>query len=453
MIDILISVLAFFAAIGVLVAIHEYGHFIVARFCGVKVVRFSIGFGPAILRWQGKETEYVIAAIPLGGYVKMIDDRKEPPITPEELPYTFMSKSVWQRIAVVLAGPAANILFAIFAYWLMFMIGIRGVIPVVGEVAPSSVAAEIGIKSGEEFVQIDNNKTGTWQEVVLAMVDRLGEDGTMQIQTITQGNDKPNVYNINLKKWKSSDQIEDVLASMGITPRQPVLPAIVGEVISGEPSELAGFRSGDEFIAVNGEKMTSWQAVVERIMVNAEKPLTFTIKRNNALQDIEATPRWLEKNTGEKIGYLGIKVELIAYPDSFTRLQRFSPWAAFEQAIDKTIHYSVLTLDMMRKMIVGQVSLSNLSGPVTIAHGAGQTVSIGFQYYLGFLALISISLGVINLLPIPVLDGGHLFYYLIEVVTRRKVPERVQIIGYQIGLTFIIILMSLAFYNDFIRFS
>ncbi|MFO1258871.1 MAG: sigma E protease regulator RseP [Gammaproteobacteria bacterium] len=454
MTDILISLFAFIFAIGILVAIHEYGHFIVARFCGVKVIRFSIGFGRPIFRWQGKrETEYVIAAIPLGGYVKMIDDRQDPPLTPEERPFMFMSKSVWQRIAIVAAGPLMNLLFAVFAYWLMFMIGVQGVIPIVGEVTPNSVAAKIGIQPNEEIVEIEGKPTQTWQEVVLAMVEHIGEEGTITLHTQQKDSDLKKQYQIDLKEWKASEQIEDVLVSLGIVPKQPILPAVVGEVLSGEPSDIAGLEVGDEFLEVNGQTVNTWQETVEHIVVSANKELTFTIKRDGETQHITATPRWFEKEGGERVGYLGVKVKMIPFPDELVRLQRLSPWTAFTQAIDKTIHYSLLTLDMIRKMILGQVSLSNLSGPVTIAHGAGQTASIGIQYYLGFLALISISLGIINFLPIPVLDGGHLFFYLIEAITRRKVSERVQVVGYQIGFTLIIILMSLGFYNDFIRFS
>ena len=450
---ILISILAFIFGLSLLVAFHEYGHFITARFFGVKVIRFSIGFGrPIFKRYSKSGTEYTIGWIPLGGYVKMIDDRDSPPIQKHELTHTFKSKPAWQRILIVLAGPVFNFIFAIFAYWFMFMLGIKGVIPIIGEITPDSVADKAGLIPDTEIVLIQNKPVRSWQDVMTELAAHVGSREAIIISTKDIDQNQYH-HSIAPQSLNFSGQIDEILNKIGITPKLPILPPIVGAVIPGEASSEAGIMIGDRILAIDNKEIESWQEFVGIITLSPGKDLSFTILRENELVIAKATPRLHIKDSGESVGFMGIQVQSLDYPEEMLRQIKLSPSNALKQALLKTKYYSELTLKMLGKMILGDVSMSNLSGPVTIAHGAGQTVMIGVAYYLGFLAIISISLGVINLLPIPVLDGGHLLFYITEMIIRRPVPQRIQYMGYQLGFILIICLMAIAFYNDFVRFS
>lgn len=443
------AIIAFIVAIGLLVTFHELGHFTVARLLGVKVLRFSVGFGKTLLRYQGKQTEYVLAAIPLGGYVKMLDER-EGPVPVEEQSLAFNSKPLWVRSAIVLAGPVFNFIFAIAAYWLMYMIGITGIAPVVGELAPHSIAQAAGLREQDEIIKVDGQPTQTWQQVVNQLLDRLGDKNTLTIEVLRDKTDH-HTLTLPLKTWELRGDRPNLIEGLGISPYQPPIPPIVKEVLDDEPAAAAGVQAGDEIVAVNQLPVTQWQDFTKVVAKSIDKPLTLTVKRQNEIKTFTFTPRTKEAENGEIIGFAGLSVQLKELPPEFLRTERLGPWQAFVEANRKTGEYIRVTFKVIGKMLTGSVGLKSLSGPISIAEGAGATVSVGIQYYLGFLALISISLGVLNILPIPILDGGHLLYFLIEAIQGKPVSDRVQLYGFKLGMVLLIFLMSVAFYNDMAR--
>ncbi len=445
----LISIIAFIVAIGLLVTFHELGHFSVARLLGVKVLRFSVGFGKTLWRYQGKQTEYVIAAIPLGGYVKMLDER-EAAVSDNERPFAFNNKPLWVRSAIVLAGPFFNFIFAIIAYWLMYMIGIIGLAPIVGELKPDSIAQVAGLLPNDEIVKVDGNPTTSWQQVINQLIERLGDKDALSIEVVRdQG--QHHVLTLPLKSWGLRGDRPDLIDALGILPYQPPIPPIVNEAIEGEPAQKAGLQKGDEIIAVNHKPITEWRDFTRVVAKSINKPITLAVKRSGEVKEFTFIPRTREGDNGEMIGFAGLSVKLTEMPPELLRKEHFGPVEAFVAANKKTAEYIRLTFKVIGKMLVGQIGLKTLSGPLTIAEGAGATASVGIQYYLGFLALISISLGVLNLLPIPILDGGHLLYFAIEAVQGRPVSERVQLYGFKLGMLLLIFLMSVAFYNDLAR--
>lgn len=450
MANVLISTLAFLIAIGILVTFHEFGHFWVARRLGVKVLRFSVGFGKPLITWQDKhKTEYVIAAIPLGGYVKMVDEREGPVLT-EHLPYAFNRKPISSRIAIVLAGPLFNFIFAILAYWLMFMIGIKGVIPLIGEVKPDSIAMQAGLVAGEEIVTVDHQPTNTWQQVNKQLMVRIGDKNLLQIET-KEKSGIIRTHFLDLSQWELKGDKPDLLYGLGILPYElPIFPRI-SEVVYDEPAMHAGIMSGDVILAVNGKAINHWKDFTDITTHSINQPLKITVLRAGNEVTLTATPRAKEATNGEVVGFLGLVVKPQKLPDTMLRKEHLDPVHAFIAAIQKTQEYIAISFTIIGKMITGNIGLHALSGPITIAQGAGATLVVGFQYYLSFLALISISLGVLNLLPIPILDGGHLLFYVIELIIRKPVPERIQMIGFKIGLIVLLFLMVVAFYNDLLR--
>ncbi|MGE3318847.1 MAG: sigma E protease regulator RseP [Candidatus Berkiella sp.] len=449
MTGLLISIIAFFVAIGVLVTFHELGHFWVARLLGVKVLRFSVGFGKALWRFQGKETEYVIAAIPIGGYVKMLDER-EGPVEDSQKSFAFNTKPVWARFAIVLAGPVFNFVFAIVAYWLMYMIGITGLAPMVGEIKPDSIAAKAGLLEKDEIIKVDGQPTHSWQQVVNKLIDRLGDKDNLSIEVLRdKGQHK--ALNLQLETWQLKGDRPSLIDALGITPYQPPIPPIVSDVIADEPAGVAGIVAGDEVIAVNHRSITQWREFTDVVHNSVNKPITLTVKRKDKVIDFTFMPRTKESDTGEIIGFAGLVVKALDMPAELLRNERYSPWDAFVEANKKTADYIRLTFKVIGKMITGSVGLKTLSGPLSIAEGAGASALGGIQYFLGFLALISISLGVLNLLPIPILDGGHLLYFVIEAIQGKPVSDRVQIYGFKLGMLLLIFLMTIAIYNDLAR--
>ncbi len=443
------AIIAFIVAIGLLVTFHELGHFAVARLLGVKVLRFSVGFGKTLLRYQGKQTEYVIAAIPLGGYVKMLDER-EGPVPAAEQSLAFNAKPLWVRSAIVLAGPVFNFIFAIAAYWVMYMIGITGIAPIVGELAPHSIAEVAGLREHDEIIKIDGQPTQTWQQVANQLIDRLGDKNTLSIEVL-RNKDQHQVLTLPLKTWELRGDRPNLIEALGISPYQPPIPPIVKEALPDEPASVAGIKAGDEIIAVNQLPVKEWQDFTKVVAKSVNKSLTLTVKRQNEIKEFTFVPRAKETDTGELVGFAGLAVQLKELPPEFIRNERLGPWDAFIEANKKTGEYIRITFKVIGKMITGSVGLKSLSGPISIAEGAGATVSVGIQYYLGFLALISISLGVLNLLPIPILDGGHLLYFLIEAIQGKPVSDKVQLYGFKLGMVLLIFLMSVAFYNDMAR--
>ncbi len=447
----LISLVSFLVAIGVLVAVHEFGHFWVARKLGVKVLRFSIGFGKPIWRWQKDPdgTEYVVSAIPLGGYVKMLDER-EGPVPEEELPRAFNRQPVGSRIAIVAAGPLANFLFAIVAYWLVFVLGVEGLKPVVDEVAPESPAAMAGLRHGDEIVAVDGEATPTMNSVVQALLYKAvkGESVTLRVRD-AQGIERHLV--LALPPVGEEGGAPDLLEKVGITPLRPVVEPVIDEVLHGSAAERAGLRPGDRVVAIDGRPIERWEELVKYVQSHPGVEMVMEVERHGERHRITVVPETVSTEQGE-IGRIGASVKPPpALPERYRAVLQYSPFEAVAEAIRKTWEMSAMTVRMLGKMLVGQASLENVSGPITIAQYAGYTASVGLVQFIGFLAIISISLGVINLFPVPLLDGGHLLYYFIELVKGSPLSEQAQILGQRIGIALLVSLMALAFYNDIVR--
>ncbi|WP_270835352.1 sigma E protease regulator RseP [Aeromonas sp. QDB30] len=440
---------AFIVALGLLVAVHEFGHFWVARRCGVKVERFSIGFGKAIWRRLGKDgTEYVLALIPLGGYVKMLDGRVDE-LKPGEEAQAFNHKSVWARMAIVAAGPMANFVFALFAFWLMFMIGVPSVKPVVGEVRPASIVAEAGILPGMEIVGVGGEETGDWESVTYALISHLGDD-SVQLKLKAANTSYAVDKTLQLAGWKFDPDKESPIGSLGIVPLGGKVLPVVEAVVPSSASEKAGLQIGDRIKGVDGEAITEWAQFVERVQQSPAQPLQVTVERGGSEMTLTLTPDG-KKVKGQLVGFVGLSPQLLPLPDEYRTLLQYGPLQALWHGVQKTWSLITLTFDMIGKLIGGIVSLDNLSGPISIAKGAGSSADYGLVYFLGFLALISVNLGIINLFPLPVLDGGHLVYFLIEAITGKPVSEKIQEVGFRIGAAILMLLMGIALFNDFAR--
>jgi regulator of sigma E protease len=459
---VVVNVLALIVTLGILVTIHEFGHFWVARRCGVKVLRFSIGFGKAVKTWVGKDgCEYVIAPIPLGGYVKMLgqeDTRADAgsSVAVHERHMAFNFKPLWQRFAIVAAGPLANFLLAIFVFWLINVsYGQRGVAPVIGSILPDSPAWQAGLRAGDEIVAVDGKDTTLWQHVTMAMLERLGETGQLQISAIPQGQLDPRQYAIPLNSWQSSSAEPDPLGSLGIV--QFDIPPVLDTIVADGAAERAGLLTGDRIVSANGESVSGWVQWVNIVRASPELPLEVVVERAAGAEQqlITLTPAASRAADGSLTGVIGASVapfDLYAsLPADQRREVSYNPFTAVVPALQETWDKSVFVLQSIQKMVIGLISVKNINGPITIAQVAGETASYGLEVYLGFLAILSISLGVMNLLPIPVLDGGHLLYYTIEAIIRRPVPERIQAMGLQLGLLVIGGIMMLAIYNDVSR--
>ncbi|KDN28250.1 zinc metallopeptidase RseP [Vibrio fortis] len=448
---ILWNFVSFIVALGILVAVHEFGHFWVARRCGVKVEKFSIGFGKSIWSKVGKDgTEYSLSIIPLGGYVKMLDGRVDD-VTEEQQQYAFDKKPLWKRTAIVGAGPAFNFLFAIFAYWLVFLIGVPAVKPVIGEVAPQSIAAQAGIESGMELKSISGIKTADWESVNIGLISHIGDD-SMTVTVASQDNiGLEQKLTLDLTEWSFDPETESAMSTLGFKPFSPEISTTLAQVMEDGAAYAAGFEVGDQIVSIDGVEVNDWPMVVEAIRSNPEQALNFAVDRNGYQTELTLTPKSRELSDGSSIGYAGIAPEVAEWPEDYRFELQFGVFEAVGKAIDKTGQIIDLTLTMLKKLIVGDVGLNNLSGPISIAKGAGTTADYGLVYFLGFLALISVNLGIINLVPLPMLDGGHLLFFAIEAITRKPVPEKVQEMGYRVGSAIIFSLMALAIFNDFTR--
>lgn len=434
-------------ALGVLVTFHEFGHFWVARRCGVKVLRFSVGFGMPLLRWHDRRgTEFVIAAIPLGGYVKMLDER-EGEVPADQLDQSFNRKTVRQRIAIVAAGPIANFLLAMVFFWVLAMLGSQQVRPVIGAVEAGSIAAKAGLSAGQEIVAIDGEPTTGWGAVNLQLVRRLGESGTVQLVVREQDSTTETPRELVLDKWLKGADEPDPINSLGIRPWRPALPPVLAELDPKGPAQAAGLKTGDRLLALDGQALGDWQQVVDLVRVRPDTKIVLKVERDGAQIDVPVTlaVRGEAKAAG---GYLGAGVKGVEWPPSMVREVSFGPLAAIGEGARRTWTMSVLTLDSLKKMLFGELSVKNLSGPITIAKVAGASAQSGVADFLNFLAYLSISLGVLNLLPIPVLDGGHLLFYLVEWVRGRPLSDRVQGWGIQIGISLVVGVMLLALVND-----
>lgn len=443
------TLLALALTLGILVTLHEYGHFWVARRFGVKVLRFSVGFGKPLFSWYDRHgTEFAIAAIPLGGYVKMLDEREGP--VPEALKdQSFNSKPPTQRIAIAAAGPLANFLFAIVAYWLLSVVGVTSVAPVVGQVAPDSVAEQAGLREGMELHSIDGHRVTSWRDVNMRLLERAGEHGQVSLEISRDGS--RGTVSGDLGGWRLSNDAPDPIGEFGITPLRPDVPAVLGQVTDDGRAKAAGLQPDDRIVAVDGEPVANWFALVEYIRNAPEQTLTLTVERNGESLEMAVRPAARTAEDGQQIGFVGAGVAAITWPEEMLREVRYGPLQAIPNAISETWADTRLTLVAIKKMATGLLSPTNLSGPITIARVAEASVSSGFEDFVRFLAYLSVSLGILNLLPIPVLDGGHIVYYTIEAIRRKPVSEQVQALGLRIGMALILTLMVFALYNDLMR--
>lgn len=443
-----------FAAIivlGPLIAIHEFGHFWVARRLGVKVLTFSIGFGPALLKWQAKDgVEYRLAAIPLGGYVRMADER-EGEVPPEDVPKAFNRQPVWARMAIVAAGPLINLFFAIFLFWILFLQSGETLKTVVGTLKPNAPAMMAGLQVGDQIMAVDGKKTTDWEAVSYALVDRAGETGTVNMSVQSPNATQPRQIVIAITQYLNNNQ--DPLSALGFTPYQPLLKPVIGEVSANGAAATQGLKAGDKVVMANNQVINTWQDLVEIVRTHPDTAFAAQVERDNKLVNLTLTPRMERDEFGNKEGKLGIGLQQqeIKIPPQYIQQRQYDVWTALVKACQKTYSLISMTLSSLGKMIMGLIGLDNLSGPITIAKVAGHSAEIGWQATLGFMALLSVSLGVLNLLPIPVLDGGHLVYYAIEGVMGRPVSEQIQQVGLKVGIAMMGSLMLLAIFNDLSR--
>lgn len=452
--DFLHSILFFIIAIGVLVAFHEFGHYWVAVKSGVRVLRFSVGFGKPLITWKrnvnGSDVEYVIAAIPLGGYVKMLDER-ETKVAEQDRPYAFNTQPLLTRAAIVAAGPIFNFILAIILYWLVFLAGITVERALMGQPKENSIAAVSGFQNHDEVLKIGDELVQSWVSFRMLILDQGLDGGILDVQVKTI-DDVVLTRQLDLTGTHLLERESDVIADLGFSHWWPDLPAMIGGVVEASPAQQAGLREGDKIVTLNGDKILHWQEMVERVEKSAGKPMDFVIERDQQQMSLIIIPGVKEKQ-GETKGVIG------AYQKTPDGLKEkilidieYGVFGSISAAVVKTWDMSKLTVRVLWKMIVGEASLKNISGPLTIAKYAGVTADLGLMTYLGFLALISVSLGVLNLFPIPMLDGGHLFYYLIEAIKGSPVSEAFELRGQQVGIALLVMLMCVAFYNDFQRF-
>ena len=442
----------FALALGLLILVHELGHYLVARWCGVKVLRFSIGFGkPLVVRRAGRDgTEWALATFPLGGYVKMLDER-EGQVPTAELHRAFNRQTVGRRFAIVAAGPLANFVLAIALYWGMFVVGTDELRPRVALTDTPGVAATAGLRDGDLVVAVDDEPVRSWQELRWILL-KHAIDSRRVVLHVRTFEDVDAFRVLDLNGIDIDDGGSDLIARMGLRPWRPHIPAVIGRLVAGGAAERAGIEVGDEVTAIDGEAVDGWTQLVERVRHAAGRELRVDVLRAGAALSFHVMPD-TETENGLKIGRIGVGV---ANPvgDGGTVMfaeVRYGVIEGLTKAVRQTWDTSVLSLQMIGRMLLGEISWKNLSGPVTIADYAGQTAQLGIIHYLKFVAMISISLGVLNLLPIPVLDGGHLLYYVIEIIKGGPIPERVMEIGQQIGLALLVMLMAFAFYNDINR--
>jgi regulator of sigma E protease len=451
--NVLHNLFFFILALGVLITFHEFGHYWVARRLGVKVLRFSIGFGKPLFRWtrdhDGDVIEYVIAALPLGGYVKMADER-EGEVAEKDRSRAFNTQRVWKRFAIVIAGPGFNFILAVLFYWLVFVIGTAGERALIGAPEADSLAAQAGFANRDEILAVDDSPVDSWNGFRIALIDSGLEGGRLPV-TVREDNGVETTRYLELGDTRVLEDDQDIVNKLGFRHWWPDLPPELGGVIAGGAAEAGGLLEGDRVLAVDDKPVQLWKDIVDIVRHNPERALLFHIERDGHEQAISVIPR-VKEIDGEMTGYIGAYQHV---PDELRQtLEVKIQYGVFEsvpKAIEKTWDMSLLTLRVLWKMLTGEAALTNISGPITIAQYAGVTASIGFTTFIGFLAIISVSLGVLNLLPVPMLDGGHLFYYVIEIIKGSPVSETIEMRGQQIGIVILACLMMLALFNDFQR--
>lgn len=452
--NILHYVIAAILCLGPLIAIHEFGHFWVARRCGVKVLVYSIGFGRPLIKWQGKDgVQYQIAAIPLGGFVRMVDER-EGNVPEQDLPFAFNRQSPWKRIAIVAAGPLINLLFAVVILWAVFCIDATSeqLNTRIGVVMPGSVAQSAGLLVGDTVVEVDREPVKTWSELNMAFVDRMGESGSISLTVARDG--QLQILQLPIQRFMSVKGVSP-FHTLGFNSYEPQIVPVIGELVPQGVAIKQGLKLGDKVVAIDQTPIKEWTQVLNIVRSAPNKPLQFTVQRAEQQLSFTLTPEAKKQpkadGTGDEIvGMLGVAPVIGTYtlPAEYKQIIEYTPWTAFTAALKQTWNLSALTVESIGKLITGRIGLDNLSGPVTIAKMAGQTADMGWQPFLTFMAFMSVSLGVLNLLPIPVLDGGHLVYYFVEALRGQPIPEKTQMIGLKFGFVILIAMMVVALFND-----
>ncbi|AOA58652.1 RIP metalloprotease RseP [Acinetobacter larvae] len=449
--SILFIIVAAILLLGPLIAIHEFGHYWVARKLGVKVLIYSIGFGPKIIHKTSKKTgiQYQLSALPLGGYVKMLDER-DGNVKEEDLPYAFNRQSVWKRIAIVAAGPAINLIFAVLLFWLLFLPAQEQLNTRVGKVVADTPAAMQNMQVGDKIVMVDGKETKSWEQVNLALVNRVGETGVVNLQVESQNQLKNLQLPINnfLKQ-----QGDSAFAVLGFQPYHPPIPAVIYKLTDDGAAVRQGMKEGDKIVEINGVAMRDWFDVVDVVQKSPEKMLNISVLRAGQPLNLHVMPQGHRDNMGNVVGMLGVEAQALdnEIPEQYKQVIHYNPLEALGVAVNKTVQLSGMMFGSVVKMVRGLIGLESLSGPITIAKFAGQSAEMGLQSFISFMAMMSVSLGILNLLPIPMLDGGHLLYYVIEAIRGKPVSEHIQIIGLKIGIVLLGSMMLLAIFNDFMR--
>ena len=449
--NILFIIVAAILLLGPLIAIHEFGHYWVARKLGVKVLVYSIGFGPTLLKWTSKKSgiQYQLSVLPLGGYVKMLDER-EGNVAEADLPYAFNRQSPWKRIAIVAAGPLINLLFAIVLFWILFLPSQEQLNTRIGKVLPNTPAAQVDLHVGDKVLTVDGEQTPTWEKLNFALVDRAGETGQILMTVDRDGTQKSVALPIhNFLK----DQSQSALDILGFLPYRPQMPAVIHQLSEDGAAIRQGMKVGDQILSINGIKMNDWFDVVDVVQKSPEKLLNIDVLRNGQMVHLQVMPQGKRDNMGNTTGMLGVQSNpaKVNIPNDYKQTIQYNPAQALVMAVDKTTQISGMILNSIVKMFRGLIGLENLSGPITIAKVAGQSAEMGWQTFISFMALMSVSLGILNLLPIPMLDGGHLVYYFIEAIRGKPVSEQIQMMGLKIGMVLLGSMMLLALFNDFMR--
>jgi regulator of sigma E protease len=448
----------FLVTLGVLVTFHEFGHFWVARRFGVRVLKFSVGFGKPLWSRVSKKdgVEYVIGSIPLGGYVKMLDER-EGDVAPEDAPFSYNRAAPWKRILTLLAGPLANLLFAVLVYWILLMVGVPGFKPVVGDVTPDSIAARAGLQSDDLIVEVQNHEVSTIESVLMGLVDSVSDEAVkLQVRADMGHGASREVVLQTGEKSRELSEPQTMMSGLGFDFWRPSVPAVIGTIVSGGPAEQAGLKVGDRITVIDSHPVKDFNALVELVKPRKNQQVMFGIQRGDEVLNLpvkigEKVVDGPDKSIREGIIGIGNEPTKIVIPDEMHALQKFGPVTALSRAAQQTWETSVMTLKLVGKMIVGEVSTKNLSGVVSTFQYSGAAARQGIVTFAGFLAIISISIGIFNLLPIPMLDGGQILYQLVELLKGSPVSERIQLISQQIGVAMLLMLLSLTIYNDIAR--
>ncbi|MBX3709777.1 MAG: RIP metalloprotease RseP [Gammaproteobacteria bacterium] len=448
MIHFLISIIGILITIFFVIGTHEYAHFTVARLLGIKVLRFSIGFGKTLLKWYDKKgTEYVIALIPLGGYVKMLD-ASEGTVSQDELHLAFNTQPYYKKFLVVLAGPLINILCALILYWMIFMIGFTTIKPIIGSVTADSIAANGGLEANQEIIKVDDYHTSTWAGFILRLIAHAGNQDQIKIEVRNSAG--TDTHLLDLSHWRLDGLVPDPLTSIGITPYAPTVPLIIGNIAANSPASSGELHLNDKVISINHQPVKNWDELITMITQHPDETVTFTIERQNKIITLPITIGYQRNLFFQKSGYLGVGPKF-TWPKELLNEVKYGPIEALPHAWRQLYDFTYFNFLLIGKLVTGKLSLQSLGGPITIFDTAGDALNYGFLSFISFLAFLSISIGVINLLPIPGLDGGHLFIQTIEFILRQPVPEQVTSILYRLGFTLILFILVIALVNDLLR--